>query len=460
VNPKHALVLGAGFRGLAAAHRLIDLGLEVTVLERGPHAGGVMNGLEWDAFLLDLGCHLFDNTDREMTDFVVSMAGGAHLFHSVDVRYGTVFAGELTEGLAVPDLQALPEDAAARILSDFIRALAAESDVAAPETLDACIRSRFGSEAGRYLNAMAAKVYASNCDELDACAIDIGLFKRIRFLPDRSSSVLKQIPEADARLAVSSAARPLAHYPNASPDFGRNFYPSQGGMRGFVRAAGDHLLKRGGRVHTGVGDIELSVTHRSIAVQTESTGSIEGALVVSALAPEVLEQSLLGTTRLRNLIRPVPMVLFYFKAAAADLTGMSYVHLFDTDCDSFRISAPGLYGRQADEHGRTYICVECPTTMSSRLWEDTEAHIEAVWDEVLLAGIVRPGARPSASRVLKTPKSYSVPLAGYAVAEAGVAAELAEATPQLFNLSSLAFSKLAILGDITTGLSQIIESLE
>lgn len=76
MKQRHAIVLGAGFRGLAVAHRLLDLGFSVTVLERGPSAGGVMNGLEWDGFKLDLGCHLFDNMDREMTEFVFSMAGG------------------------------------------------------------------------------------------------------------------------------------------------------------------------------------------------------------------------------------------------------------------------------------------------------------------------------------------------------------------------------------------------
>ena len=306
---------------------------------------------------------------------------------------------------------------------------------------------------------MAAKVYASDIRHLDACVMEFGLFRRARLLPDPLAAILKKIPEIDARLAMSSAAIPQALYPNASPDIGRNFYPSDDGMRGFVRGVIDTLQKRGGRLLADAGEIHVRLVDGNIALQSQAIGTIKGDLVFSTLAPDALEEMVLGTARLRGLIRPVPMVLFYFKAKVADMTGMSYVHLFDADCVSFRISAAGHYGAQTDDGGQTYVCVECPTKIATALWDDPDAHIETIWGEVLMAGIVRPGARPTAARVVKTPKSYSAPLAGYASAEATVFKELAEVAGPLVNMSSLAFSKLTIIDEIMTRLTRLMDDL-
>ena len=53
MRPRRAVVVGAGLGGLAAALRLRALGLEVTVVERGPAPGGragriVERGYTWD----------------------------------------------------------------------------------------------------------------------------------------------------------------------------------------------------------------------------------------------------------------------------------------------------------------------------------------------------------------------------------------------------------------------------
>lgn len=63
---KHAIVIGAGFGGLAAAARLRAMRYRVTVLEAGPQAGGRARAFERDGFHFDAGPtvitapHLFD----------------------------------------------------------------------------------------------------------------------------------------------------------------------------------------------------------------------------------------------------------------------------------------------------------------------------------------------------------------------------------------------------------------
>ena len=49
------LVLGAGATGLACGHALVRAGVDVTVLEAGPRAGGVIGGLQLDGFHFETG---------------------------------------------------------------------------------------------------------------------------------------------------------------------------------------------------------------------------------------------------------------------------------------------------------------------------------------------------------------------------------------------------------------------
>jgi len=54
-HPRHAVVIGSGFGGLAAAMRLLAAGLEVTVLERLPAPGGRASQLQDQGYTWDLG---------------------------------------------------------------------------------------------------------------------------------------------------------------------------------------------------------------------------------------------------------------------------------------------------------------------------------------------------------------------------------------------------------------------
>ncbi len=60
------IVIGAGPAGLAAAHHLIEGGLNVTVLEAAEKAGGRMATDVVDGFRLDRGPHLLNTSDPEL----------------------------------------------------------------------------------------------------------------------------------------------------------------------------------------------------------------------------------------------------------------------------------------------------------------------------------------------------------------------------------------------------------
>ena len=54
-NPSEALVIGAGFAGIAAASQLAELGHQVDLLERHDHAGGRARVFEAEGFTFDMG---------------------------------------------------------------------------------------------------------------------------------------------------------------------------------------------------------------------------------------------------------------------------------------------------------------------------------------------------------------------------------------------------------------------
>ena len=52
-------VIGGGLAGIAAALRLADAGVDVTLIERRPHLGGMTSSIERDGFSFDNGQHVF-----------------------------------------------------------------------------------------------------------------------------------------------------------------------------------------------------------------------------------------------------------------------------------------------------------------------------------------------------------------------------------------------------------------
>src|SRR5580704_9160865 len=60
---QHVVVVGAGLAGLACAHRLNQLGAEVTVVEAADRAGGLLGTIRRDGFLFESGPQSFQTTE-------------------------------------------------------------------------------------------------------------------------------------------------------------------------------------------------------------------------------------------------------------------------------------------------------------------------------------------------------------------------------------------------------------
>lgn len=443
----HVVVLGSGFRGLAAACHYNRKGFEVTVIEKADTYGGVLSGKVWNGLNLDFGCHLFDNTDARITEFIFDMVDDPSFFNTVEVNYASVYRGAITDGMAIPNLAHEERRLIANALLEMINHASNDNSVALGMDMNTALQVRFGKTITQLLRPCIEKVYASRPEELCGRALDMGLFRRVHLLPYAESAFLKGLAKLDERLSVPAGQSPVTLYPDAYAAIGRNFYPAHGGTRGFVERVVAVLKRRGVEFIKITQRLSFSEERQRVRLHNPTTASIVCDRVVATLSPKDTEHQFLGTRHLEALIRPVPMVLFYFMVPAQNIGTKTYIHNFDPGTLAFRISAPGIYGMQLDDKGNSFICVECPTTKGTAIWRDPESFVDKVWEEVLQQDFVAPSTQPYAVNFLKTPQSYSVALAGYHEKEIDAFQRL-KAYSWLKNLSGLSFAKNDIIREV------------
>lgn len=440
------LIIGGGFRGLVAAHLFRSAGKSVKLIERRKDLGGVLNSRPWRDIYLDYGCHVFDNNDDALSKIVFDL-GGRNGFEPVQVRYAMRLRGAQSDGIAVPDFSRLPPAERAQILYELLEAATDPEAETRAASLNARCEARWGPTIARHLREACAKIFQADPERLAASALAQGPFDRLRVAPDAIGEVLKQSPILDARVAVSTAENPTRFYDQARAYPHRNFYPSAGGMRGFVTRAQAQLAQSGVEISPELDVVSLRNAGGGVDV-TFSDGSVEtyGQVLLTTGLPQ-LEQLVRGDETISALMHPTAMVLYYFFAPVDAFTGMTYVHSFEPDEVIYRASAPGFYGRQTTADGLTYAVCEIPTTIGSALWEDPAAAADRVWAEMSAMGIVDAPAYAEAE-FIKAPVTYTAALVGFEEAREALLAEAAERLPRLQITDPLAFTKNSIVEDL------------
>ena len=95
------IVVGGGFGGIVASYLLAKSGRSVTLVEESPRLGGLASGVRWGDFSLDLGCHIFGNTDDRTTEVLLDLMGGN--VQPVHMRFASRFGGQVLEGFELPE---------------------------------------------------------------------------------------------------------------------------------------------------------------------------------------------------------------------------------------------------------------------------------------------------------------------------------------------------------------------
>ena len=283
-----------------------------------------------------MGCHLFDNTNPDLVDVVVRMAG--QHFRTVDVRYRSIFNKKKTNGMAVVDLSTLGEKFREDCLKDFaglVKTLP-END----HSLEDALRYRYGETIGDILVPIAQRVYANQTCNLCYSTIEQGLFKRVRIAESETTNDLRRDQHLDKILASPVGEVEQRFDKSKSTHFGRNFYPKTRGMYGFVEQVIENIKKLGGNIISEA--VIKSVTQRGskIILETAKCDTIAADIVFSTLPTRVNEHMVLGTTEVPT-DADVPLILFLARTNISNIGQLTYVHNFDPSSLVFRSSSPG-----------------------------------------------------------------------------------------------------------------------
>lgn len=240
-----ALVLGAGYAGLFAAHRLSLQGAAVLVLEAAPEVGGLMRSLpcpDRPDIQFDIGTHFALLTgDADIDGPLAALIPDDWIWFDGPLAEGHTHKGRLQPDTGCLDLTGHP--AIARFRAGFA---AAPGDGDRADTLDARWRADFGAAlTDEILAPIARKHTGREPADLAPGAMEV-------FAPPRLK--LFDGPDVAARKAADPAFdRRIAHvHRTIGATNIRKAYPRTGGVGAFTAAMAADIERRGGEVLAGI----------------------------------------------------------------------------------------------------------------------------------------------------------------------------------------------------------------
>jgi oxygen-dependent protoporphyrinogen oxidase len=232
----HVVVVGGGIAGLAAAHRLVLAGVDVTVVEGAAAVGGKLRISEVAGIAVDEGAEMFLRRVPEALDLVAALGRSEEVVSPV-----TTSASVWARG----SLQPMPAGTVMGVPSDPVQLLGVLSaeEVARveldrempgdPPGEDVSIGEWVGQRLGRavverLIDPLLGGVYAGRADSLSLAA------------------TVPQLPR-DERSVLAAAGRVVPATPSKSPVFAT----ITGGMGSLPTTLVGAITARGGRVVTG-----------------------------------------------------------------------------------------------------------------------------------------------------------------------------------------------------------------
>jgi phytoene dehydrogenase-like protein len=402
------VVAGGGYRGVLAAALLRKKGHSVALVDSAKSLGGVLQGGQWKNYSLDLGCHMFDNTNPEHTQLLKEILGDSMV--PLEVKYAGRTCRQRHESFTVPSLlkSGVPSE---RLLLELLLTKA-RPDPHVPLNYQEYLHERFGESAGGVLANACRKKVQYDPAMLDPVASRVVLFDRVNMFDQSLTMYLKQLPALDHVLAADSTDDPMQFYPSAKTVYPhRNFYP-KGGTNKFCERAYEYLK--------GLG-VELFLGHTIEAladqvVVLETGESIRCRKLFWTLELEKAEKLVLGHSDIEEYIHPVPMVVVYFEVSIGAISDYTYIHDHSDDTSVFRVSSPGRYSQQ-EFNGCSYICCEIPTSLDSAYWKNPSLFVDQFWREAGMLKMVDSSAAYRDFKILKAPVTFKLPKLGFSAME-------------------------------------------
>ena len=369
--PVPIVIIGAGPAGLGAACRLAARrSFQVTVLERGPVAGGNAGSFELAGMRVDYGSHrLHPSCRAEILADIQNMLGSGLMDRP---RHGRIrLRGRwLHFPLHPADLvMHLPPSFGIGVAWDTLAKFAAHSE---GDSFAAVLQQSLGRTICRdFYFPYARKIWGLDPAELDA-------------------------EQARRRISANSLRKMAAKILGAIPGMGKSkgrgrFYYPRNGFGAISDAYGQAAAAGGARLQygAGVGGIE-TVNHRVRAVHITGPGGperIEAEQVLSTIpvsqlarlmhpsAPESVQAAACS-------LKFRAMILIYLVLETEQFTEFDAHYFPEAGIPITRLSEPKNYGLAANP-GRTVLCAELPCSTDDSLWRATDRELGELCTQAL-----------------------------------------------------------------------------
>lgn len=402
---KSCIVVGGGFKGMMAAFLLRRNGMSVSLVEKAPFLGGIMYSGEWDGFYIDNGVHLFDSIPKNLAAIVEDVMDGDIL--PIDFNYASVYNDITTAGLAIPDLVNIPEETQHKILFEVIQCLSHKPS-SKPNSAYQKMLELYGPTATDLLSDSMKHIYGVSAQDVEADALRQTAYHRLKFLPDDMALELKKHPLLDKRLAAKRAVV------GKVDDF-VSIYPGNRGMRGFCQNMHKRLIDMGVNCVLGKGISQLNVERGRLGhVKLDDGTHLDANHIFWGNDYNLLAKSWQQDSKFDERTHATPMVVFYFKVDAEKINNYTYFHQFTPNRYVFRSAAAGLYSKQYDDTGNSFISVECPAIVGSEFWQTPSLFQTRVWQECMDMGLLKKDAQfIGEPKIKKAPVTHRYPKKGY-----------------------------------------------
>jgi len=396
---KKILVVGGGFRGIVVADKLRKSN-KVNLVEKLPYIGGILYSEKWNGFYLDKGIHIFDNTNDYDTKLIQKILKNKYL--KISVKYGSRITNQTSDVVAIPDFTTLSNTLQIKIARELFECTFTKKN---SKNLHEYLINNFGKTAGKYFINAAKKYFAIDPKELSPDAYRNHPVSRGRFFNNEISSFLKNFEEFENKIALPVYNDPMQWHKDISDKSYRYFYPVKKGLRGFSDNAIEYLKKMNVDVSTNVFLNALKQKKGKLHCGfSDGTEKIYDYVVWTTNPTHLLKIISKTKSTLNSGIHFVPMIIFYFVVDLKNINDFTYIQDFTTDTIALRGAVTGLLGKQVINN-KTYIDVEVPTKIGSKIWLHPEQFYERIWKDVVKMGLVK-GKMPKTKKFVKTPFSF------------------------------------------------------
>ncbi len=364
-------ILGGGLAGLSCAYELARAGVDVTVIEREPHPGGMASsfseGAGEDYWSYDFGPHRFHTTDPELIAHVEKILDGNRLTANRLSRillFGKFFDYPLQAGNV---LRSLPKRVLVRSFRDYFwvrfterTGLSHHSD----ETFEGWVTKRFGRTLyelffGRY----TGKAWKMPPEEISG---------------DWASQRISLLSLGD------TVKKTLFRPRNAPRSLVTEFlYPRRGGIgeiaRGYVRnieAMGSTVLLGAPvtRVHREDGRV-VRVDYGGASPGAIEADHYISTIPITALARSVRPAAGPEVREALGRLRYVSILFVYIKLNKPQVSPDNWVYLPDQDLAVHRISEFKNFSPQCAPAGKTMVCAEITCRIGDEHWRASDEEL-------------------------------------------------------------------------------------